>query len=189
MPVPLGLPLGLASGAALAWLDASAVPGRAGGRGDRPSARAAAYLGGLVLGPTALYLELVAGAWANLYAYDLPSAFDLMLVIAVAASPSLGEGIAHRGLLRGDARWALGVAAVAAVTTVGAVVATSARIAVVASYGAFHRDLGGDALFEHRAGAALVGALAAIALGLVAAARAVAPARLTRRSPSPTLRS
>ncbi len=185
MPVPLGLPLGLAAGATLAWLEASARASRE----DGAAARSAAYLGGLVLGPSALYLELVGGAWANLYAYEMPSAFDLLLVVAVAVAPPGGVLAARRGRLRDDPRWALALAAASAIVTVGGAVAASGRIAVVASHAAFHRDLGGDALVESHVGAALLGALVAIAVGLALAVRAVAPPRLTSRPPSHTLRS
>ena len=185
MPVPLAVPFGLAVGAVLAWL------GGAGARPtiDRGAVRVAAQLGALVLGPSAAYLELVAPAWANLYAFDLPSAFDLVLVVAVAVAPAAGAALAGRGLARGDARGGLALAAGGALVTVGGAVACADRIRVVTSHRAFHGDLGGDALFEHRAGAALVGVAVAVALGLVVALRRVGPPRLTNRLGSPNLRS
>lgn len=184
MPVPLALPLGLGAGAALAWL----ASGGAGGR-DRDAPRAAVYLGALVLGPAAAYLELVAGAWSNLYAFELPSAVDLVLCAAIAASPWCGVALARRGLAHGDARPALALAGACAVLVVGGAAAFADRIGVVTSYAAYHRGLGGDALLDHRAGAALVGAVAAIVAGIGAAMRAVAPHRLTSRPASPTLRA
>lgn len=185
MPVPLGLPLGLAAGAVLAWLGG----GGARATGDGGALRVASHLGALVLGPSAAYLELVAPAWANLYAFDLPSAFDLVLVLAVAASPVAGAAIARRGLARRDARGALVLAAGGALSTVGGAVAFSDRIGLVTTHRAFHGDLGGDALLEHRAGAALVGVVVAVAIGLVIAVRRTTPPRLTNRLGSPNLRS
>lgn len=170
MPVPLALPLGLATGAALAWLDGA---GREGDQGRK----AALLFGGLVLGPAAAYLEAVANPWANLYAFDLPSAVDLTLVLLVAASPLFGERIARRGLDRGDPRWPLGLAAFMLTAFAAGAALCLERIEVVASFGAFHRGLGGESLWRHPAGAALIGATIATGTGFALAARGVTERR------------
>lgn len=166
VPAPLALLLGLTAGATLAWLAPPGAPDA-----DPTSARAARALGALVLGPAAGYLEWTSDAWANLYLFDAPSAVDLLLVAAVAAAPAAGEALGRLALSRGDPRAAVALLGSLVTILAAAAVLARDRIAVVASYGAFHRGLGGDALLEHHAGAALAGALAATAAGVAVAAR------------------
>lgn len=179
MPAPLALPLGLAAGSSLAWLAASAPPTTSAGSELR-ARMAAAYFGVLVLAPAVGLLEAVASPWANLYLGEFPSAVALLVVIAAGAAPIAGERLARARLDRGDTRTPLGLAlAGALVTVLGGAIAWG-RIEVVTTQTAFARDLGGAALLEHRAGAALALSVLAIFAGYAFAIRA-----LTSPTPDP----
>lgn len=172
MPGPLALPLGLAAGSSLAWLAAS-IPSTAAGGSELRARAAATYFGVLVLGPAVGLLELASMPWANLYVASLPSAVGLMLAIAAGAAPVCGERLARARLDRGDTRTPLGLALGGALATLLGGAIARGRIEVVTSQVAFERGLGGDALFDHRAGAALALSMVAILAGYALSVRAL----------------
>lgn len=146
MPLPLAIPVGLLLGMMLAWLARAELA-----RSEVPLLLARPFLialgmGGLVFGPAVGYFAAWHGDWSYLYLVSssrVPSAVDLLFVLAAAAQVPLGFAIVTRwAIARRGSRLFHVMAGVLGVVVVGGA-ATARRLAVSASFAQVHGGFGG----------------------------------------------
>lgn len=102
MPAPLGPFVGFSLGVVLAWLARNAPDGGAPRGLPRPAAVVALFAG-LVFAPVCAYFVVFAGDWSLAYLVDsrsIPSAVDLLLVVADALAVVTGFHAGRRSVRR-----------------------------------------------------------------------------------------
>lgn len=145
MPLPLAVPFGLLIGMSLAWLARlelarSEVPLVL----TRPFLLAVA-LGALVHGPVIAYFVAMHGDWAYLYLVRfsrIPSALDLTLIVAAAATVPLGFALASPWAMAKRGSALLKVSAATLAVLLIACVLSARRLGVSASYAQYHAGFG-----------------------------------------------
>ena len=169
MPIPFAPFVGLALGAAFAWL---AAPELASDEGpialSRPFAIVAAFAG-LVWLPLVGYFVAFHGDWSYLYVVPwrrIPSAVDLVLALLAGASVVLGF-LAAAGPVR-RRRFGFVVTLVAGPGSLAVIGLTAAarRLAISATYAQYHGGFGTDPIASSTLGKAvlLMGLLLAAAI-------------------------
>jgi hypothetical protein len=177
VPIPFAPPLGLALGAALAWIAGPAL-GRHGGpiAFSAPFAVVVAFAVLLWL-PVLTYFVCFHGDWAYLYLVPwlrVPSALDLAMVLLSVAAVVAGFWLSARPLR--ERRVGPVVAMVVApgsMVAVGLAVAAR-RLAVSATYAQFHGDFGTEPIGASTLGKGVLLMGVLTALGLAWTARTLA---------------
>jgi hypothetical protein len=149
MPVPLALLSGLVLGMSLAWIARAELA-----RSEVPLVLAHPFLVTLGLGlvvyaPAVGYFVALHGDWAYLYlvrSSRVPSALDLVFVVACGASLPAGFAIAAPWAVQRRGGLVLQVAGAIALVVILAAGILSRRLAVSASYAQFHGGFGTVAL-------------------------------------------
>ncbi len=170
MPIPFAPFVGLALGAAFAWVSA---PELARDEGpvtlSRPFAIVAAFAV-LVWLPVVSYFVAFHGDWSYLYVIPwrrVPSAVDLVLVLAASAAVTLGFWFAARPVRKRRVGPVVGMVAVPGALAVAGLTMAAHRLAVSGTYAQFHGDFGTEAIGASALGKGvlLMGAVLALGIG------------------------
>lgn len=170
MPLPLALPFALLVGGSLAWLARvelarSEVPLLL----SRPFLVALAF-GLLVLAPVLGWFSAFHGDWSHLYLVDtsrIPSAVDLLVVLAVASQVPVGFALATKlAIARRSTRLLQLGAAIGAIGAIATAIA-SRRLGVSATTPQWVGGFGLVPIGESPLGRAVLASWIALALGYV----------------------
>lgn len=182
-------------GTLLAWLVASDPQ-----RDDRSVARRSLYVvasfAALVYAPICAYFLVFAADWSYAYLVPsaaVPSALELLLCVVDATSVVAGFALGRRVLRRRDVRPALFLVLVPTAAVLVTIVSLSRRLRVGGTYHQFHADFGVEPITGSAIGYGLLWMLAMLFVGLLVAARELAPpsgvglsrALAQRRAPPP----
>lgn len=180
MPLPFAIPVGLLLGMALAWLARAELA-----RSEVPLLLARPFLialglGALVFGPVVGYFVVWHGDWAYLYlarSSRVPSAVDLLLVLAAAAQVPLGFALATPwAIAKRGTRLLQSMAGIAAVLVIACAI-LARRLSVSASYAQVHGGFGGVALGRSPLGRGVLLSWVAVALAVAWSVHALRSSR------------
>jgi hypothetical protein len=149
MPLPLAFPVGLLVGMSLAWIARTELA-----RSEVPLVLARPFLvsvalAALVFAPIVGYFVALHGDWSYLYLVRwnrVPSALDLVLVIACAVQVPLGFAVATPLSIAKRGATLLKIGAAIALVIVIAGIVGSRRLGVSASYAQYHGGFGAVAI-------------------------------------------
>ncbi len=178
MPIPFAPLVGLALGAALAWI---AGPELA--RDDAPVAMSRPFavvsaFALLVWLPVVAYFALCHGDWAYLYlvpSQRVPSAIDIALALFAAAAVVLGFRLAVPPVRRRRHGTVLALVLVPGALSAASFVLEARRLAVSGTYAQFHGDFGTEPIAASTLGKGILFMGAVLALAIVWTARALLP--------------
>jgi glucose-6-phosphate-specific signal transduction histidine kinase len=145
MPLPLALPVGVLLGMALAWIARAELA-----RSEVPLVLARPFLvalglGLLVFAPVTGYFVALHGDWAYLYLVRsgrIPSALDLVFVLACGASVPAGFALATRWAIQRRSTALLQASAAVLALTILATAILAGRLGVSGSYAQVHGGFG-----------------------------------------------
>ena len=176
MPALVGPFVGFALGAALAWLCRGEAR-----REDEAAFRARAALvalfAALVFAPACAYFIVFAGDWSFFYLVDergVPSALELLVVLADAALVVLGFAAGHRAARRRDDRALVALAAAPTVLAAALALAFLPKLRVDGSFHQVMSRFGTQPVAGGPLGWAILWMGVMIAAGFAVAARSLA---------------
>ncbi|MFT3769547.1 MAG: hypothetical protein QM820_29270 [Minicystis sp.] len=186
MPALVGPFVGFALGAALAWLCRSEAAGED-EAAFRARAAVVALFAALVFAPACAYFVIFAGDWALFYltdSRDVPSAVELILILADALLVVLGFTAGHHAARRRAARAQIALFSGPAAIAAGMVLAFLPKLRVEGTFHQVTSRFGTQPVAGSALGWAILWMGAMIAAGFVIAARILGERpRLPRPAP------
>jgi hypothetical protein len=176
MPIPFAPLVGLALGAAFAWLAAPEIS-----RDDGPVALSRPFavvvaFALLVWLPAIGYFVAFHGDWAYLYAFpwqQVPSAIDMALVLIAAAAVVGGFCLAVPTVRKRRLGPVIALVVVPGAIAVAALMVAARRLAVSGTYAQFHGDFGTEPIAASTLGRGVLFMGVVLALGIAWTVRAL----------------
>lgn len=187
VPLLVGPFVGLALGAALAWIGRVEAP-REDDAAFRARAAVAALFAALCFAPACAYFVIFAGDWSLFYLIDertVPSAIELIVILADAALPIAGFAIGHRAARRRADRVILALIAAPAAIAAVTVLASLPRLRIEGTFHQVGSHFGTQPVSGSPLGWSILWMGAMISAGFVIAARALAERPPAPRPPAP----
>jgi hypothetical protein len=176
VPIPFAPLIGLALGAALAWVAAPELSRDDGPIAfSRPFAVVAAFAGFVWL-PVVAYFVAFHGDWAYLYAvpwHRVPSAVDMVLVLFAAAAVVGGFGLAVPAVRKRRPAAVIALILVPGAVTAASFMVAGHRLAVSGTFAQFHGDFGTEPIAASTLGKGVLFLGAVLALAVAWTVRAL----------------